>query len=681
MEFRTDRYKLKDIFPQKAGKYAQKLHKKADQIDFVRKMIPVDSQDITVKDGERAVIRLITTPHTDRDSDILIPHGAILDDFRASPSVLFGHDYRSLPVAKDLWLKVTEKGILAKSQYAKHAFAQDVYECIKGGFLNSNSVGFIPVDGVNAEDDPKEFAKWQDALEKDYGIAKEESQKAKMIYTRWILLEHSDVPIASNAQSLNLAFEKGDLPIQSEKFKQEFKLGNEDFDEPDNLDEELVGDMALKKILEAEDLPETTVSTESAVSTNVETDTKSETVTKPETTDNYHRIPVSEGHDDHRIKTIAVSAKQGIKALYCGTCKKIITYLFDVEKWTMAEAQAWVKEHEKAVCRLVEMKLLQEAEESEFFEYGEVVEVDDIFQRVPTGIEPWEGEDLELVESGDVDEINMADAEIEIVAEVAEVTEKDDEESADEDIELEEIEITEDIEAESKVSEDKAGEDNLVPEETITCECIKCGHKTMLEPGKHCSDLECEKCGGKMRRADRPGPGKIFEDAEDTEDQEYLFRVGDIEAEVELEETEHEPDDRADLKEALTIIKELKAEVAEIKEGRVLSSKNRTLIKSVISSIEDALPELKTLLDATDPAREEEKDYIEIEDTDDSEGGVETKTENAEDGDDQNIDAIAEALATLLKSDDIKTLIAEATREAARVEIARIRGKVLTEDE
>lgn len=65
----------------------------------------------------------------------------------------------------------------------------------------------------------------------------------------------------------------------------------------------------------------------------------------PETTENYHRIPVSSGHSDHDIKTITVSSERGIKALYCVDCKKIITYLFDVDKWTMDEAKEWVEDH------------------------------------------------------------------------------------------------------------------------------------------------------------------------------------------------------------------------------------------------------------------------------------------------------------------------------------------------
>ena len=42
--------------------------------------------------------------------------------------------------------------------------------------------------------------------------------------------------------------------------------------------------------------------------------------------------------------------------------------------------------------------------------------------------------------------------------------------------------------------------------EKYDCECTKCGHKVTSE--KHCDKLKCPKCGGQMRRAERPGPGK-----------------------------------------------------------------------------------------------------------------------------------------------------------------------------
>jgi len=38
------------------------------------------------------------------------------------------------------------------------------------------------------------------------------------------------------------------------------------------------------------------------------------------------------------------------------------------------------------------------------------------------------------------------------------------------------------------------------------CECIECGYK--MGSDEHCNELKCPKCGGDMRRVERPGPGK-----------------------------------------------------------------------------------------------------------------------------------------------------------------------------
>ena len=39
-----------------------------------------------------------------------------------------------------------------------------------------------------------------------------------------------------------------------------------------------------------------------------------------------------------------------------------------------------------------------------------------------------------------------------------------------------------------------------------TCECLDCKYK--MESEEHCSDIKCPKCGGEMRREERPGIGK-----------------------------------------------------------------------------------------------------------------------------------------------------------------------------
>lgn len=65
----------------------------------------------------------------------------------------------------------------------------------------------------------------------------------------------------------------------------------------------------------------------------------------PEVTGRYIRIPV---RTCEVTATITISAREGIKALYCGKIKKIRTYLFDRQpphNWTMERAQNWVRAH------------------------------------------------------------------------------------------------------------------------------------------------------------------------------------------------------------------------------------------------------------------------------------------------------------------------------------------------
>ena len=46
----------------------------------------------------------------------------------------------------------------------------------------------------------------------------------------------------------------------------------------------------------------------------------------------------------------------------------------------------------------------------------------------------------------------------------------------------------------------------IIESAQFVCECIECGK--VITSNKHCADLECSKCGGQMRRKNRPGPGR-----------------------------------------------------------------------------------------------------------------------------------------------------------------------------
>jgi HK97 family phage prohead protease len=76
-----------------------------------------------------------------------------------------------------------------------------------------------------------------------------------------------------------------------------------------------------------------------------------ETKPQPIKGDYYHvPAPGQEGkHSGHKIRTIAISAKKGIKGHYCIQDKTLTGYLFDKKKWTLDEAKAWVKAHSKGL--------------------------------------------------------------------------------------------------------------------------------------------------------------------------------------------------------------------------------------------------------------------------------------------------------------------------------------------
>ncbi len=349
MKMITERLKFVDVFPDKAVAVAQRLHIKKDEIPFVRKYYTAEKDKTEIKKKERAVISYISTGIKDRDGEKLLPEGAILENYQKNPIVPFGHCYKSIPPAKNMWIKKDDKGLVAKTVFAKNQRADEYYQAYTedvggtGPLLNAFSVGFIPLEW---EDTDKK------AMEKDPDLP-------RRIYNKWELLEYSLVPIPSCPEALVIAIEKGliserlkkDLEIEvvKDKKEKEITVTYTAKDEAGKI-KEIVEKVGHKEEREIE--IELGNSEEGGIiaigEKEVETLNKiEEVITKPETIENYHRIPIESPakHKDHRIRTITISASKGIKALYCGECKRVITYLFDVEKFSMQEAQTWVNEH------------------------------------------------------------------------------------------------------------------------------------------------------------------------------------------------------------------------------------------------------------------------------------------------------------------------------------------------
>ncbi len=339
-EFVTERLKLIDLYPDKAKSVAEEYGFKEDEVELIRKG-RVSSQPVIDRDA-RTVINYISTDAIDRDNEVIEHKGVVLDDYIKNPIVPWAHDYRGLPIGKNLWIKPDRKGLVAKTYFAKHPFAEQVFdlytEDIKGTgpVLKAWSVGFIPLKWKDAKNGPQESGEIPGEGER--------SQKVRRTYKKWLLLEYSAVPVPCNAEALTLMVEKG--LIKDKKLIKNI----EEFIEIEDKQKTERGLQSLKELdREYDDF----------TYHNVEIEKAKDVILKPEENDDQIRLPVKgeEGkHKNHKIRWITVSAEKGIKGLYCIDDKMIITYIFDKKKgWTLKKAKAWMKSHGKQVENTIEM--------------------------------------------------------------------------------------------------------------------------------------------------------------------------------------------------------------------------------------------------------------------------------------------------------------------------------------
>lgn len=136
---------------------------------------------------DRSLVVKITTSNPDRSQDVVVPQGAVLDNYQRNPVVALNHKYDGLAIAKTEQLEVTEDGIMAKVKFPDlgvYGLADTVYELYKGGFMNAWSIGFIPLEASDREGGGREFKKWE-------------------------LLEYSAVLVPDNPEALTMLRSKG----------------------------------------------------------------------------------------------------------------------------------------------------------------------------------------------------------------------------------------------------------------------------------------------------------------------------------------------------------------------------------------------------------------------------------------------------------------------------------------
>ena len=188
----TKNYLLKDINRDYLDMIAKDYDLNEDKAEFVIKGFSLAPNEMKFDDGESSSIDILSTKSIDRDGDVVDPNGVVFDIFRKHPVCVWCHDYKQLPVGKSAWIKNSAgEAVVAKTIYAvkSNPLAKQIYEYRKDGFPLGKSLGFVPVE-------------WE-----DYNPKVSKGMKKK--YNRVILLEYSDVPMPSNTDVLQLAVSKG----------------------------------------------------------------------------------------------------------------------------------------------------------------------------------------------------------------------------------------------------------------------------------------------------------------------------------------------------------------------------------------------------------------------------------------------------------------------------------------
>jgi hypothetical protein len=169
------------------------------------------SRDLTIIEGERAVVAKITTNAVDRDGEVLLVSGCNTKEFEKNPVVFLSHAWADwmlddpadkLPVAKCVAIDRQDEALTAKTVFAsrpadypagKEWVPDTLFALYQQGVLNAFSIG-----GTILESRP--------ATDKDLVAF---GANCRRVISKWKLLEYSVAPIPVNQEALALAVSKG----------------------------------------------------------------------------------------------------------------------------------------------------------------------------------------------------------------------------------------------------------------------------------------------------------------------------------------------------------------------------------------------------------------------------------------------------------------------------------------
>ncbi len=97
-------------------------------------------------EGEPARVRITMSNATDdRYGDTVSHAGWVLENFKANPVILWGHDASQPPVGKAVSVGIVGNALVGEVEFAPTVKGQEIATLVAGGFVRAVSVGFLPI--------------------------------------------------------------------------------------------------------------------------------------------------------------------------------------------------------------------------------------------------------------------------------------------------------------------------------------------------------------------------------------------------------------------------------------------------------------------------------------------------------------------------------------------------------
>lgn len=182
----------------------------ADKLFLQRRGHSEKAKTNQLDEGSRAAIKYVSTRTMDRDNEIIVPSGIQTKEFMKYGHVLWGHNYSLPPLGSDEWIKADDYGLLAKTIYADTGdgtMANVLWNLVQQGHQKASSIGFVPL--TFTQPGHNDFDRVVGKLESTWPELSKTKDKIRSIYTKVILLEHSDVAVPANVNSEIVEVAKG----------------------------------------------------------------------------------------------------------------------------------------------------------------------------------------------------------------------------------------------------------------------------------------------------------------------------------------------------------------------------------------------------------------------------------------------------------------------------------------